>query len=203
MSEKVNQGICFCFTLNNPMVGGNTLLEHLKKSGANLIVFQLEQGASGTPHFQGYVRFAKKLRLSNLKKILPEAHWENRKKAAAACIAYCKKEEGRLDGPWEWADEADALKKFEDQMDKAMKLAKQEVGDWEKKHGRQFNWEREWAISDYMHQLGLSEEEALRRYNEEMGYVTPPVIRIVEEAGPAPNAILEALEALEAPVNHI
>lgn len=155
MSEtnEVKQGTCFCFTLNNPIMKGEELLEHFKVAGANLVVFQLEEGESGTPHFQGYVRFTKRMRLGNLKKVLPQAHWENRKKPPKAAIAYCKKEEGRIEGPWEWTDGATTAESG-GKCQKFTESALNEIKMWEEKNGRKFRWETEWAIMEEKEKLG-------------------------------------------------
>lgn len=99
------------FTLNNPT-------EQDKQDVLSLcyqyLVFQLERGASGTPHYQGIVVLDKKQRLSTLKKSVPRAHFEpmrGRVEQAAHYAAkphegcdcnHCKKAqaEDRLEGPW-------------------------------------------------------------------------------------------------------
>jgi len=62
-------------------------------------IWQSEVGASGTPHLQGFVRFVKNKRLTALKKLSATAHWEASKDPKAA-IAYCSKEDTRVEGPW-------------------------------------------------------------------------------------------------------
>jgi len=90
----------WCFTLNNPTPAElvHTLWEqwpHLRGG-----VCQLERGDNGTPHYQGYVQFARPTRLAALKGLLARAHWESARGDSAANLIYCTKEEGRLDGPW-------------------------------------------------------------------------------------------------------
>jgi len=87
----------WCFTINNP----EDVDIPTESWGATYIVWQKEQGEQGTPHFQGYAEFETKKRLSAVKKIHAKAHWEARKGSQKQAIAYCKKEESRLDGPWE------------------------------------------------------------------------------------------------------
>jgi len=81
----------WCFTLNNPEIDDNKL-EFVLQQLASYYVFQLERGDSGTEHYQGYVQFSARKRLSALKKILPGAHWEVAKGNATQNTTYCSKE---------------------------------------------------------------------------------------------------------------
>ena len=90
----------WCFTINNP--------DHLLDSptrpswaGASYVVYQQEKGEDGTVHYQGYVEFTARKRLTALKKVNPRAHWEARKGSQTDAINYCKKEDTRQAGPWE------------------------------------------------------------------------------------------------------
>jgi hypothetical protein len=92
------------FTLNNP----ETLLDwpKLQAEGATLLVYQKEKGdKEETPHFQGVICFSKQMRLSALKNLpgLERAHFESVKSLHHA-IAYCKKDDTRVEGPWEHGD---------------------------------------------------------------------------------------------------
>lgn len=88
------------FTLNNPLQNGDTLLDLLSPL-TGFVVFQKEQGAQGTIHFQGYVQWTIRKRLVAVKKILPTAHWEVARGTPDQCQAYCTKEETRIEGPWQ------------------------------------------------------------------------------------------------------
>ena len=44
------------FTLNNPLITHEELLQFMQMKDVEQLVFQLEEGASGTPHFQGSFR---------------------------------------------------------------------------------------------------------------------------------------------------
>lgn len=80
------------FTLNNP--------EGVPNLPSNSeYVYQLECGESGTPHYQGYIRFPNNQRLTGVKKILPTAHWEPRLGTHEEAYAYCTKLESRLEEP--------------------------------------------------------------------------------------------------------
>ncbi|AXL65929.1 replication-associated protein [Pimoid spider associated circular virus 2] len=89
----------WCFTWNNPDLGYEALLE-LLSSKSSYCIFQKEQGANGTVHFQGFVQFTSKQRLSSLKKVLQSAHWERTKGTAEENRDYCSKADSRVDGPW-------------------------------------------------------------------------------------------------------
>jgi len=91
------------FTLNNPAHNEDVVAAWPDMRYA---VWQLERGANGTPHLQGYVVFTHKKRLQWLKShTAREAHWEARQGSHAQAKAYCSKEDTRVDGPWELGEE--------------------------------------------------------------------------------------------------
>jgi len=92
------RALAWCFTLNNP--SKEELDLPLAWEGTKYLVFQLEEGDSGTPHIQGYVSFTKRCSLSTLKALFPRAHWEVAKGSADQNKKYCTKEP-RLAGPFE------------------------------------------------------------------------------------------------------
>ena len=85
---KRPQGKHWCFTLNNP--GAEPVPEW--PVDVQYYVIGKETGESGTPHWQGYVCFAKPLRLTALKKLMPRAHWEQMKGTPQQAADYCKKD---------------------------------------------------------------------------------------------------------------
>lgn len=93
----------WCFTLNNPEDTADGLLQLFEDhQHFRFVVFQREESCNeSTPHFQGYAEFKQTLRFAAVKKLLPTAHWEHRRGTQAQAIAYCKKEESHLEGPWE------------------------------------------------------------------------------------------------------
>lgn len=65
-------------------------IEMLKAWVVNRILVSKEVGENGTPHLQGAITFTRAYRLSALKKLHSQAHWEVAK--AADCFNYCAKE---------------------------------------------------------------------------------------------------------------
>jgi len=101
------EAIHWIFTENNPEGELNELFADLEAEGKiTYACWQLEVGENGTEHFQGYINFSKKIRLSALKKIMKRAHWAVCRDMEGA-RNYCMKPDGeketsfRLDGPWE------------------------------------------------------------------------------------------------------
>lgn len=87
----------WCFTLNNPMIDETELTDILEDKGVEYLVFQLEEGENGTPHFQGFVCFSEKRRLTQIRHFVPGApHWEVARGTVAQNRKYCTKEEGRI-----------------------------------------------------------------------------------------------------------
>ncbi len=91
------KGRRWCFTLNNPGEDLGEIPEFV-----TYMVWQLEKGESGTPHFQGYIQVAPQRTLGQMKAWLPTAHWEvSKDRTGHRARDYCMKEDGRVDGPWE------------------------------------------------------------------------------------------------------
>jgi len=103
----------WCITWNNPpMYEDNTDWSEVQEPpntwpNVKYVVWQLEQGENETPHYQIYVQFDKQFSLSTLKALLPAGlHLEPRKKSHAQARDYCKKEDTRIAGPWEFGTES-------------------------------------------------------------------------------------------------
>jgi len=99
------QGKYWCWTLNNPTEEDIENLQVLQilHPKVEFLCFQLEEGESKTPHLQGYIEFNTRVTLKQAKLIVSErCHIERRKGTADQARAYCIKEDGRLDGPWEY-----------------------------------------------------------------------------------------------------
>lgn len=86
------------FTLNNP----DGLLDPTLWPDCTYAVYQLEVGENGTEHFQGYVEFAKRIRMTALKKLsgLEGAHLDKRQGTPKQASEYAQKEDTRVEGPW-------------------------------------------------------------------------------------------------------
>ena len=91
-------------TWNNPSDMSKEGLKQLHhRLDAKYTRGQLEQGEGGTFHFQ-FVTFLKEnTRLTALKKIVQQIHWEPSKSKAAN--DYVFKEDTRMDGPWSFGTE--------------------------------------------------------------------------------------------------
>lgn len=90
----------WCFTLNNP---GEYRVPFDEKV-VQYVCYQLEEGSSKTPHYQGFVQFVdRKTTMRKAKQFLGErCHVEAMKaRDPMDAIRYTKKDTGRLDGPWE------------------------------------------------------------------------------------------------------
>jgi len=85
----------WCFTLNNP-----TLSDIISFSGDDekwsshliYIFAALEQGESGTQHYQGYLELNRHKDLAWIKRCLPRAHLEKRKGTSKQALEYCMKD---------------------------------------------------------------------------------------------------------------
>lgn len=126
----------WCFTLNNPdppYCPDWDQWRHLR-----FAICQRERGEQGTPHLQGYASFSSAKRLSALKELLPRAHWEVARGDEQANIAYCTKDDGRLDGPWEFGERSkqgkrsdlDAIKRKIDAGASDLDIANEHFGSW-------------------------------------------------------------------------
>jgi hypothetical protein len=96
----------WCGTLNNPQLTGEVYFNMLKATLKNgtYLVMQREKGESGTPHFQLYVHWPSAVSMSTCKQRLMIGGWHLEKAmgSPAQNQTYCTKEEGRLEGPWEF-----------------------------------------------------------------------------------------------------
>jgi len=92
-------------TWNNPDKDGAWVEEQLKKHpDVKGYAFQKEVGEQGTPHFQIYVEFSKQVYHTGVRTAVGHNGIATFKcnGSKAQNIAYCTKDEGRLEGPWKW-----------------------------------------------------------------------------------------------------
>lgn len=79
----------WCFTINNYTVEDDHLLQNMPYA---YLLYGKEVGEQGTPHYQGYVQFLKRYRLTGLKKLHPKAHWTIAKGSSLDNHTYCTKD---------------------------------------------------------------------------------------------------------------
>lgn len=84
----------WCYTINSPrksVVQNLRSVRHSTKPSVEYHVFQLETGASGTLHVQGFICLAKRAQLSTVKALLGgNPHLEVTRGTPAQAAAYCK-----------------------------------------------------------------------------------------------------------------
>jgi Putative viral replication protein./RNA helicase. len=95
------KGRGFCFTINNPGDGDRPNLESFPFT-VDYLVWQIERGEEGTTHIQGYLYVKNKASFGQIKSALPRAHIEAAQGTAVQNRVYCTKEQGRLEGPFEF-----------------------------------------------------------------------------------------------------
>lgn len=92
MSNRGPNAKHWAFTLNNyTSEDESRLLASINTAGVSYIVFGKEVGSSGTPHLQGHVHFSEKKRLTQILKLLPQAHYSVARNISKS-IEYAKKE---------------------------------------------------------------------------------------------------------------
>lgn len=89
----------WCFTINNPTDADDEELQVLRDRTTYGVVGR-EVGESGTPHYQGFVRFSTATRFAAVKRLLPRAHLESQRGSVHQAADYCKKD-GTFD---EWGE---------------------------------------------------------------------------------------------------
>ena len=107
MSETINKGskkqgnqyISWFFTWNNYEEYDGVNLAIKLDSICDKYIFQEETGQNGTKHLQGSMHLKVRARLTELKKINPNIHWECTRNCSAA-DKYCCKEETRTGKIW-------------------------------------------------------------------------------------------------------
>ncbi len=85
------------FTLNNPPQPYPDLIV----AGSTYLKYQLEKGAAGTLHFQGFVLFSTLKSLASMRRLIPNAHLEVMRGSVKDSEKYCtKNDETYVEGPW-------------------------------------------------------------------------------------------------------
>lgn len=92
------------FTINNPFDDLNVRSMNPNHWETRLFAYmcwQLEQGSTGTIHFQGYIVLNNAYSLAQMKRIFStRAHWEIRRGTHDEAVMYCTKEDTRMEGPY-------------------------------------------------------------------------------------------------------
>ncbi len=95
--RRPQQSKHWCYTINNPR-------DDERAPNADMFTYHvcgMETGDDGTPHYQGYIAFKNRQRLTAVKKLFPRAHLEIMRGTSLEASDYCKKdgeflEEGTL-----------------------------------------------------------------------------------------------------------
>lgn len=89
--------------MNNPGEKDDPVYDPSK---VQYLCYQLEKGEKGTPHYQGVCQFRdKNTTMSKAKEIVgARAHLEKMHGSPEQAIDYCKKEDTRVRGPWEFGE---------------------------------------------------------------------------------------------------
>ncbi|AEW49399.1 REP [Meles meles circovirus-like virus] len=91
------EALHWCFTLNNPTIDEQQIIDELEEFGIEYAVFQLEEGENNTPHFQGYVALTVKKRLTAVRTLFGGvAHWEICRGTPTQNRDYCTKADTRI-----------------------------------------------------------------------------------------------------------
>lgn len=91
------------FTLNNP----GDFRPDFNVPSVHYAIYQLERGENGTPHLQGYIRFANRKRFTTVMRFLdnPRYHIEPARGSEQQCHDYCSKADTRIEAPHEFKAE--------------------------------------------------------------------------------------------------
>ncbi len=133
-----NKSRAWLFTINNPLATDKPMFN---ANRMNYLIFQLEEGQNGTPHYQGYVYFKNEVTSRTCHRHIS---------ARASCFvargtpqenkAYCSKPEGRIQATCEYGqlprkrqgNRTDLLqvKKMIDDGKSTLQVAKSHFGSW-------------------------------------------------------------------------
>lgn len=91
---KMKKCRSWLLTWNNPTISDEELAQYLDRFICRY-VFQREQGASGTQHFQLFISFVNAISFESMKRDFPNCHIE-KAKGVKNCIKYCSKKDTRI-----------------------------------------------------------------------------------------------------------
>lgn len=124
----------WCFTLNNPdradltlEASGDYFLAEFTEAfpDVQFLEFQREVGEAGTPHYQGYVEFTKRKRLSQLHSFDPRIHWETRKGTQQQALAYVRKADTASGERWSFGDPLQKSQGKRTDLQRAIEIGKE------------------------------------------------------------------------------
>jgi len=114
----------WCFTINHPTPNERADLDYLSDDShrasvhCNYIIFQLEKGELGTPHYQGYIQFSKRRTFNQVKALVGiRAHIEVAKGTPLQNKTYCTKPDDRLEEAIEYGEISGSQGKRNDILD--------------------------------------------------------------------------------------
>lgn len=91
LAKQANSAKYWCFTWNNYPEDGVKQCEKVFSANSAKFIIGEEVGESGTPHLQGYVECARKMRWSEFK-LDKSIHWEIRRGNTEQNVKYCSKD---------------------------------------------------------------------------------------------------------------
>lgn len=98
------QALYWSFTYNGYTMEKTELLVQILKKECDWYVFQEEIAPlTGVEHLQGTLKFSKRKRHSECKKLNREIHWEITRSVSAS-VAYCQKKESKKEGGKRWCE---------------------------------------------------------------------------------------------------
>jgi len=98
-----NRSRGWCWTVNNPSEDEVLVPQSWDPKSYDYLVYQLEEGAEGTRHLQGYTYCKNPRDFEAFCSWFPRRpHVEKAKGTAKQNRTYCTKAEGRVEGPWEF-----------------------------------------------------------------------------------------------------
>lgn len=131
----------WCFTINNPTQEEKDNLHVLSLTSPDVryLAFQLEEGADGTRHIQGYIEMTSAWRFQRLKSLISQrSHVEMRRGTRTQARDYVMKEDSRVEGPWEygtWSPDESPAKATANQIRELVAQGKRETDLWEQHFG--------------------------------------------------------------------
>lgn len=181
----------FVFTINNPKLDPQELVEVLKNEKAVASVFQHELGENGTPHYQGWVRFKNARLYGPLCTLL--SGWVRPCKNDVAARRYCSKGRTRIGGPYGFGcDEA---------KEEIKTIDEQNFYDWEKElvakldgpvHDREIIWR--WSVEGNVGKSAFTKWLVVHKkgyqFNGKAADVKAAIADMVEAGKPVPNILI-------------